>query len=963
MKSFFKNVSVFVILVLCFSFAGEIIFQNNVDALSGGPDTYGYEYRDTSEFGVSYSWNDISATGTSVGTRGDESVYGSFSVGFDFVFYGNTYNEFYICNNGYIAFNNTCAYSNADIITAATPNNYIAPFWDDLYLSTDIVYLSEGSSPAKTLTVSWLDVNHWNAQGGYIKFQVILYETSNGIKFQYNDVAFENASYDGGASATVGIENSDGTDGLKFSYNTSSLSASYAIQITLDPEYDQSAYGLFVNADSTDVGSALAAQDTAYSLTSAGQEFRLRMLLHVSVNNLVLDDGSFKLQFIGRGTGSCSSPSGGTPATWTDVTTSTAIAYNDNATPTDASVLTSNVNDPTHSTDTIVNQTYEEENNFSNSEGAVLLGQDGKWDFSLFDYQAIPGATYCVKIVKSFGSDLDTYSVYPEITIYGGPDTYGYVYRNTTYGWNDISSGSGTPGTSVGTLGDDTLYGAFSVGFDFDFYGNTYSQFYICNNGYVTFTNATCDYSNTTIPTASDPDNFIAVMWDDFYYTQGEIRYLSQGTVPNRTLTVSYLDVKTLNSPNGGTFQVILSESDDSIILQYQDSTFGGAGYDYGIIATIGIENSDGSDGLQRGYNQAVVSDEYAVSFYMLPTYTQSAYRFFENADTASVFSALAAQDTSFSLASQGEAFRLRMLVHVGGSDISGSEFTGKLQYVGKGSGTCSSPSGGTPSSWTDITGGTDLAYKDNATPVDGDSLTLNGNDPTHSTDTVQTQTYEESNNFTNSVAGIGVGEDGEWDFALYDYSLIDGDTYCIRAVESDGTIFSSYDSYPEFDAYSSDSLTFSISDIEVGLGELSYLAAKYATGDALGSYDSTSAHTLTVASTGTYSVTVQGATLTSGGDTITAITGASAASNPGTEQFGLYLSAAGGGGTVVSDYGTANQFYYAGTSSMPSEVGSCSSSCGTSSVFSVYYLANISSSTESGSYSSAFTYVATGTF
>jgi len=157
-------------------------------------------------------------------------------------------------------------------------------------------------------------------------------------------------------------------------------------------------------------------------------------------------------------------------------------------------------------------------------------------------------------------------------------------------------------------------------------------------------------------------------------------------------------------------------------------------------------------------------------------------------------------------------------------------------------------------------------------------------------------------------------------------------------------------------------SLSFSISDTVIGFGTLSFLSARYATGDAAGSATSTSAHNLIVSSNGTYSVTVKGATLTSGADTVTAMP-ASAVSAPGTEQFGIYLSPSGGGGTVASGYGTASQFYYAGTASQASQVGSCAAACSSSTTYSVSYLANIASTTESGSYAAALTYVATGTF
>ena len=178
-------------------------------------------------------------------------------------------------------------------------------------------------------------------------------------------------------------------------------------------------------------------------------------------------------------------------------------------------------------------------------------------------------------------------------------------------------------------------------------------------------------------------------------------------------------------------------------------------------------------------------------------TYTQSAYRWFANADSTNVGSAAAAQDTQYTMTADGEAVRLRMLTHISGGNLNASGENFKLQFVDKGGGTCASPSGGTPASWTDVDTTTSIAYKDNSTPTDGTALTANGSDPTHSTDTVQPQTYEEQNNFTNSQSAITIGQDGKWDFALYDKTAANSSVFCFRAVLSDGTALSTYSSYP----------------------------------------------------------------------------------------------------------------------------------------------------------------------
>jgi hypothetical protein len=70
------------------------------------------------------------------------------------------------------------------------------------------------------------------------------------------------------------------------------------------PTYTQQAYRLFANTDTTDVGAVLAAQDTAGSLASAGDAFRLRTLLRVDGNDLLTNGQPFKLQFAAQ-SGTC----------------------------------------------------------------------------------------------------------------------------------------------------------------------------------------------------------------------------------------------------------------------------------------------------------------------------------------------------------------------------------------------------------------------------------------------------------------------------------------------------------------------------------------------------------------------------------------------------------------------------------------------------------------------------------
>ena len=241
--------------------------------------------------------------------------------------------------------------------------------------------------------------------------------------------------------------------------------ASWSTTGAVSSSLNQSAYRFFENTNSTDVGLALNVQDTPASLTNAGESFRLRLLVAVDTANMSLSGEDFKLQFVDKGSGTCEAPSAGTPATYTDVTDSTAIAFRNNAGPADEDALDANANDPTDGARTIINQSYQELNNFTNNESLIADGQTGKWDFSLFDNGADPETTFCFRAVRSNGTALDTYTEYPEITTSAGSQSLTFSISD-----NSIGFGSLTPsfaryatGDSLGSTSDSTAPTVISV--------------------------------------------------------------------------------------------------------------------------------------------------------------------------------------------------------------------------------------------------------------------------------------------------------------------------------------------------------------------------------------------------------------------------------------------------------------------------------------------------------------------
>src|SRR5665647_2284242 len=161
---------------------------------------------------------------------------------------------------------------------------------------------------------------------------------------------------------------------------------------------------------------------------------------------------------------------------------------------------------------------------------------------------------------------------------------------------------------------DDASYGPFNIGFNFTYFGISYSQFYVSSNGLVLFTSDATNISDTevAIPDPSGPNNFIAAFWDDLVVDgTGKILYTTIGAAPNRKLVIQFTNMGFYGAPAFmGTFEVILNETTNIIQVQYRlvvDNTSTRA---HGESATIGIENSDGTAGVQYAYHnpEAVVT-------------------------------------------------------------------------------------------------------------------------------------------------------------------------------------------------------------------------------------------------------------------------------------------------------------------------------------------------------------------
>jgi len=195
----------------------SLLAISSVSATTGGPDEYGYTWDDK----VSYSWIDISGTGTPLGL-GDDG-HAIIPIGFNFNFYGNNYTSLIVGSNGHIDFisgtgnnwynwNGLSIPSPSDSIAgnAWGENPLIAPLFFDInpFVGGEIYHEVVGGN----LIIQYDNLPLWGI-GGTHTFQVILYRGSSDIKFQYNTLTYTTDFW--GSSAVVGLDK-DATVGLAY---------------------------------------------------------------------------------------------------------------------------------------------------------------------------------------------------------------------------------------------------------------------------------------------------------------------------------------------------------------------------------------------------------------------------------------------------------------------------------------------------------------------------------------------------------------------------------------------------------------------------------------------------------------------------------------------------------------------------------------------------------------------------
>lgn len=158
--------------------------------------------------------------------------------------------------------------------------------------------------------------------------------------------------------------------------------------------------------------------------------------------------------------------------------------------------------------------------NFSFAQNVTLcLGQDRT---------VCPGTTVTINDCSSVG---------------GGASAGSAAYTITTIPYNPDPFNSGT----TVSLFDDSQTALINIGFNFCYFGQTYTQFIIGSNNWVGFSSGqTPTWVTTAIPNnaGTAPRNTIMGAWQDINPgAGGTVRYQVYGTAPNRRLVVSWYNV------------------------------------------------------------------------------------------------------------------------------------------------------------------------------------------------------------------------------------------------------------------------------------------------------------------------------------------------------------------------------------------------------------------------------------
>ncbi|BDC99189.1 S8 family serine peptidase [Persicobacter psychrovividus] len=178
--------------------------------------------------------------------------------------------------------------------------------------------------------------------------------------------------------------------------------------------------------------------------------------------------------------------------------------------------------------------------------------------------------------------------------------------------WDDIIQGGGT---QIEIENPDHFATHYELPFDFNFYGDEYSDIYIGINGVISFDENYMFTLNDYIPTSGGLNNFLAPIWmvgGENYYDTDETKGIWVKEYEDK-IVITYHRMQHIWAFFGGyaSAQVILNKN-GTIIYQYQADQ---AALSWLHHPTVGIENKTGTDGVEAAAFYQYIENGLALSF------------------------------------------------------------------------------------------------------------------------------------------------------------------------------------------------------------------------------------------------------------------------------------------------------------------------------------------------------------
>lgn len=537
------------------------------------------------------------------------------------------------------------AFTDVAIPNAATPNNFIAIAWDDWSTAVgEIKYGTTGTAPNRKLVVSFNTTGRGGGLADTINGQIVLEETVNTIAINVVKKGIQAAN-----TSTQGIENLTGSATSAGVLGRQNTAWSVNNQTTLFTPFS----GVFnyswlptTYLDNAAIANPLAssvAASTVYTVTAT--EATTGCLSTQTVNVDLTPFSAVNITTAPSAT-VCAGVSvtltaapvgGGMPHTylWSPGgETTAAITFNAASTQTYTVDVTDNCGTLVSQTVTLnVNQlpivtATPSAATYCSPGTAIAIAATGADTYAWLPITSLDVAnaanvnsspastiTYTVTGTDALTNCTNTATVTitsaatPTVTASSLPATPvcagDTVQLNSsavipvTYVQTTQSYSSETTPVTAGPSGDDAVSAALPIGFTFNYYGVNYTQFAISTNGNIQLGDGTGtannplyddDYLNATIPNSAVPNNMIALAWDDWSVTAGQITYGVTGTSPNQKMVISF---NTTGRGGGGADtidgQIVLEETTNKIYM----NTFK-KGIQALNTATQGLENQTG---------------------------------------------------------------------------------------------------------------------------------------------------------------------------------------------------------------------------------------------------------------------------------------------------------------------------------------------------------------------------------